>query len=187
MKINDKLKLDIQVFIYFFFKGTYSQKLIQQEFDYINYLIKYPEKVFRILKIFAEKYDHDDYNDIELSISDIIIDDFNNIQLIDNYKIESNLVLSDFWKEFIEISHIFCFNKFSLKVDGFKLEDFDGNGTDALPYFAVWTNIIEIDVDEKVLNSKLAKQRANERLLLWNSLDKSSVKFEDWELEQQLY
>ena len=86
-----------------------------------------------------------------------------------------------------EISYIFCFNKFSLKVDGFKLEDFDGNGTDALPYFAVWTNIIEIDVDEKVLNSKLAKQRANERLLLWNSLNESSVKFEDWELEQQLY
>ena len=180
MKINSEIKLDIQTFIYFLFKGTLSSKLIKQEFDYIHYLLQSPRKLFSILKFFAENYEEKSYVEIQDIISDMIILDYKNLMNLEILHFDNNLQVSDFWKEFINLSYAFCFNKFQEKIENFNLQDFEGCGTDALPYFAVWTNVVEISEKNIVLNPKVALKRANERLL-------SNVKFQDWEIEQELY
>ena len=184
MKIPKDLKIDIQSFIYFLFKGTFNSELIFLKEDYLPHLLSNNELLYNCFKIFASEKNNDYKVNPENEIKDYIINYIKNKKL---QKIEIKN-LNDFWINFLKLSKVFCYNEFTQKVLNFNLLDFSGVGSDAVPYFAVWTNVVEIDENFNVLNKEFALKRANERLLLYDdSLKLAIPKFESWELEQELY
>lgn len=184
MKIPENLKIDIQCFSYFLFKGTYSSELIHLKEDYVSYLLNNDDLLYNCFKIFANQKNRNHTINPEKEISNYIIVSIKNKNF---EKVELNK-LNNFWLNFLKLSQNFCFNEFPQKVPNFNLKDFNGVGSDVIPYFAVWTNVVEIDEDFNVINKEFALKRANERLLILdNSLKLIIPKFERWEIEQELY
>ncbi|MCJ8289949.1 MAG: hypothetical protein HRT58_09815 [Crocinitomicaceae bacterium] len=178
MNITQEHKEEIQWFIYFLFKGTLNSELISNHRNYVQNLIDDPRKLIKCFEIFAlNKMQGNDYQYSKQRVAQYIIK--NNC--------EQEIELSSFWKEFIKVSEVFCNATFELNVRSFKLEELDGCGTDAVPYFAVWTNTIEIDELGLCINANEALKRANERLLLWDDDSLITPPFTEKELEQEIY
>jgi hypothetical protein len=182
MKITENLKTEIQSFIYFLFKGTLTNELIIYKKDYLVYILNDSEFLFNCFQIFANEKNESLEKNPNEKISNYIINKIEN-------KLDKNIeskILNEFWTDFLKLSIRFCYNEFPKEIKKFSIVDLYGNGTDSVPYFAVWTNVIEIDENYKVLNSEFALNRANERLLMWEN-KKNIIEFESWEIEQVLY
>ena len=177
MKIPKERKEEIQWFVYFLFKGSLDNNLISNHSNYVRELIENQQKLHRCFEIFANcKTSGMTYSQSTHEVSDYIIkDDYN-----------TEICPSPFWREFLNVSKTFCFNEFELPISAFKLDDLDGCGTDAVPFFAVWTNNIEIDEEGECLNKTHSLKRANERLLL-DDPNYIIESFSEEELEQEIY
>jgi len=172
----------VEPFVYFLFEGTYSQDLIKDDRDYIGYLITNPEKLFNCFEIFAFCSEKDlGYQETKEEVSNYIIASMNNEETI----LDIQPLKTDFWKQFIAVAEPFCLNEFSPKVGFDYLESLNGVGTDALQYFAVWLNNLEIE-NGVIQNSEYAKERAEKRIRVWEG--KASLDdFKSFELDQLLW
>jgi len=177
MKISQEHKEEIQWFVYFLFKGTLDSELISNHRNYVRNLIQDPKKLLKCFEIFASsKSSGKNYKESTKEVTAYIINDI--------YDKEINL--SPFWSEFVNISKVFSYSSFEFKVKSFDLSNLDGCGTDAVPFFAVWTNTIEIDEHQNCINANSALKRANERLLIWDS-NENNPTFDKEELKQEIY
>lgn len=179
MKISQENKEEIQWFVYFLFKGTLSPELLFNKENYIDEFIDQPEKLVTCFEIFSEAKSKDkEYNK---AVKDVV-------KYITTSNFNKTIELSLFWKELVRASEVFCYNQFEFPIKSFKLSNLNGCGSDAVPYFATWTNTLEIDETGNCLNSEMALKRANERLLLWDSHPAHSFKaFSEKELMQEIY
>ena len=182
MKIDLDLKLDIQCFSYFLFKGSLTPKLIINENNYVNRILSDSKLLFECFRIFAISKQRD----LKIDANEIVANFILRTKKEPFKSPESDFIFNNFWKDFLNLSQRFCFNQFPKTITDFNIKYFDGLGTDAVPYFAVWTNVVEIDKNFNVLNSDYALNRANERLLTWNG-NFSLSEFEEWEIEQDIY
>lgn len=190
MQLDQDTKLDIQTFVYFLFKGTLDQRLIFLEVDYLDILTNKPSILYNCFEIFANHTQNSNTSIAKEHVVEYIVDvstrdksaSFTNKS--DELKI-SHFKANPFWKDFLELARRFCFLEFEIPLNSFDLRGLNGNGADAVPYFAIWTNVIELDEDGNIKNSEFALRRANERLKLWD--DAQSYIFSEDELEQEIY
>ncbi|MEP7265389.1 MAG: hypothetical protein ABI772_12870 [Bacteroidota bacterium] len=210
MKLAREQKQDIQCFIYFLFKGTFDERLIFAEYDYLDVLLKNPELLYNCFEIFAHDYQtNGKFRNPEIRKKIFYIEEkqyekvYENPLVVDYiialhennntaakeivYKAQNfNSRQNNLWKDFLILARWFCFNSFPNPVNENYVPGLYGVGTVAVPAFAVWTNVLEIDENLIILNSKEALQRANERIKLWDN-EKPKSEFEYWELEQEIY
>jgi hypothetical protein len=191
MKLSEGTKLDIQCFVYFLFKGTLDPRLIGVEFDYFQALQANRQALVNCFEIFA----YATQGNRATPVSEIVA---NYILALHSQGDSADLALAHqaidfntrhphtFWSAFLDLARRFCHNTFPRPLRADYVDTLAHNGTDAVPAFAVWTNVIEINDALAPLNAPWALQRANERLKLWEN-EQPAVKFEDWELEQEIY
>ncbi len=184
MKISQEISDDIQIFVYFLFRGSLTPKLIQE--DYVERLIANPDLLYGCFEVFAKNYFlgknyQKSVSEVESFISknEIYSNDKNSIEIV-------SLTKNSFWFHFLQIAEIFCKGSFPVEVTSFNLEEFNGNGTSAVPFFSIWLNNVELDSKGNMLNFDYSLKRANERLKRWDDVEPERP-FEDWELEQAIY
>ncbi|MEN9301768.1 MAG: hypothetical protein RL264_197 [Bacteroidota bacterium] len=180
MKLSIEKKREIQFFVYYLFNGGLTPKL--KEFNYLHWLLSNPKALYNCFVVFATACENNNPNpnsEVENFIINLDKTSFNTT-------VVDNLDISDFWRDFLELARCFCFNDFPIPILDEYIQGLEGCGTDAVPIFAVWTNVLEIDEKSKPTNSKYALIRANERIKLWDEIG-TSTKFEDHELEQEIY
>jgi hypothetical protein len=189
MKLPEAIKLEIQCFVYFLFKGTMDPRLIASDFDYLDKLLDKNDLLYDCFEVFV--YATQKRQDVRPNklVADYILAlhgkmDEATLNIVTQAR-ESNKESITYWTDFLQLAKWFCYNSFPdpLKVDYIK--GLNGCGTDAVQAFALWTNVVELDGDFKVVNSDKALKRANERIKSWDNAP--SIKFEEWELEQEIY
>lgn len=191
MKIADDIKSNIQTFVYFLFKGTFDQRLIQSEFDYLDILLNDSDLLYNCFEIFAFCSQQPDIEDPQEYVADYILA-IHKMENSKNKTIDLNEVKNfnsktkTLWNDFLKLSKSFCHNDFPISVTTFDLKELKGCGTDSVPYFAVWTNVVEVDTKGLVTNSEYALKRANQRLKLWDKTEPLGS-FDESELEQEIY
>jgi hypothetical protein len=191
MKLPDKIKLEVQCFAYFLFKGTLDHRLIVANFDYLDKLLANPNLVFNCFEIFVYEARLNSDAETNKKVADYIlalhgVTNQSSTEIIDTAKKFNTEQPTTYWSDFLVLAKCFCFNSFPKPLNEEYLSDLNGCGSYAVPAFAVWSNVIEIDENLKPLNSEWALLRANERIKLWDEI-KPSVEFADWELEQEIY
>lgn len=183
MKIQEDIKVDIQSFVYFLFKGTLDKRLIDlydKKIYYVNFLIKNQKVLYNTFIIFSSNYEKH-YGNSNKLVTDYILS-----ALEGNAEIHNSIdTLPPFWQAFMQFVHCFCFNTFPFPMISNYLADMEGVGTDAVPAFAVWTNVIELENGE-VINNDYAIRRANERMKIWEGVE-PNVSFKEWELDQEIW
>ena len=188
MGIAEQAKIEIQTFVYFLFRGTLDPRLIDYKFNYLDHLLGRRQELYNCFEIFAYYSQQAGALAPQSIVADYIL------ELIENKKTKTDLNeisaynanSRSYWKDFLKLSKCFCHNQFPIPVENFDLTELNGNGTDAVPFFAVWTNVVEIGGNGTVINSDYALIRANERLKLWDNVQLAKP-FDSWELEQELY
>lgn len=180
MKLSLEKKREIQFFVYYLFNGGLTPKL--KELNYLPKLLSKPKALYNCFVVFAVACE--DKNPSPNSVvEDFIIKlDYSNYE----FTLDEKLDISDFWRDFLELARCFCFNDFPIPVLDDYIQGLEGCGTDAVPVFAVWSNVLEIDEKSKPTNGKYALIRANERIKLWDEIEPSK-KFEVQELKQEIY
>ena len=191
MKLPEDIKLDIQCFVYFLFKGTLEPRLIQLDYNYLDKLLDNPTLAYNCFEVFAFYAQQTEGEKPEKYVADYILEihETSNTEstTIDLSEVKAfNAKTKSYWNDFLKLSKRFCHNNFPISVKAFNFKELNGVGTDAVPYFAVWTNVIEIDTAEVVTNSEHAFKRANERLKLWDGAEGIEA-FSETELEQEIY
>ncbi len=188
MKLTTDEKLKVQCFVYFLFKGTVDPRLIKADYNYLDKLLAHPQLLYNCFEIFAFAV-QDNKEKAEQMASEYIIDIHKDggrhSEILETAK-KFNSQQTNYWKDFLTLARWFCFNSFPRPLSNFHLDDLDGNGSDAVPVFAVWTNSLEVDNLRRSTNSEHALHRANQRLKLWDN-ENPLIKFEEWELEQEIY
>lgn len=189
MKIPEETKLDIQCFVYFLFKGTMDPRLIASKFDYLDKLLDNKNLLFNCFEVFA--YASQKVKDLR---PDQVVADYilalhghvnNNALEIINTARQFNKESISYWTDFLLLARWFCYNSFPDPLKDDYVKELNGCGSCAVPIFALWTNVVEIDEHFRVTNSEKALKRANERIKCWDN--PPSVEFEEWELEQEIY
>jgi hypothetical protein len=193
MKLTIDQKQKIQWFVYFLFKGTLDSRLIFANYDYKDKLLNDPALVYNCFEIFAfaaQARSDENLTDPDTLVADYILDihtgdDAPGSSSIIERSVAYNRGQKSFWNDFLNLARCFCFSSFPDPLQENSLLQYYGNGTDAVPPFAVWSNVIEVDEQLKPLNSEYALKRANMRMNLWD--DALLKEFEEWELEQEIY
>jgi hypothetical protein len=191
MKLPDDIKLKIQCFVYFLFKGTLDPRLITAEFNYLEKLLSNPDTLYNCFEIFVYASRNNSLDNPDQIVTNYILSvhkkgDKAFSVLADQAKEFNSKQSISYWTDFLVLAKWFCYNSFPKPLIENYLKGLDGCGTDAVPAFAIWTNLIEIDEHSKPINSDQALTRANERIKTWDNVQ-PSVKFEEWELEQEIY
>lgn len=195
MKLNKDIKLDIQCFVYYFFKGTMGfNELLGADVDYLDRVLNNPPLLYNCFEIYAAtaQLANVDYTK-ELTPESWVVEYLVNLHREEDPETAyikakahySALVNTAFWTEFLKLAYCFCKNSFPVSLQKSYLPHLNGSGTDAVLAFAVWTNVLEVDENQRPLNAAYALQRANERILCWEQ--PPNKPFEDWELEQEIY
>jgi hypothetical protein len=192
MKISEEIKLEIQCFVYFFFKGTMAfNQLLGADIDYLELVLADRELLYNCFKIFAtaqrDGTSSADYSATEHLVADYLVDLHKGDAKAAYVKAQANLPASvdlPFWKEFLTLANCFCNNSFPIPLESDYIVWL--TGVDAVPVFAVWTNVLKVDKNQCPLNAEYALKRANERLLLWDGKPENPP-FAGWELEQEIY
>lgn len=181
--MQEHIKVDIQSFVYFLFKGTLDKRLIDlcdEKIYYVNFLVNNPKVLYNAFIIFSSNYEKN-YERANKLVADYVLAAMNG-----NTEIPVSIdTLSPFWQAFMQFVHCFCFNTFPNPMTTNYLADMNGVGTDAVPAFAVWSNVVEIE-NEKVINNDYAIRRANERIKMWEGIE-PKVSFQEWELDQEIW
>jgi hypothetical protein len=186
MKLNDDIKTDIQSFVYFLFKGSLSAKLIQRSGNYLDVLLTSPKLILNCFEVYTHSRQLKDDTSAIADVTNYIE------RVLDGFEphlheiLKDNQRLANYWCDFLNLANKFCFNK--LQKDGIiiDLKSLNGCGSDAVPIFAVWTNIIELDSDQKITNSDFVFHRLVQRFSV-NRHGMFIPKFESWEIHQMLY
>jgi hypothetical protein len=212
MNLNTNQKQEIQCFVYFLFKGTLDQRLISADYHYLDKVLKKPDLLYNCFEIFAfaaqtsglsgnflispKKHEGEEKKYVwgmnHRFVADYIIQIHKGSTTNESAKSkmeqakEFNKKHNNIWKDFLVLSKWFCYNSFPNPVNENYVSGLNGVGTDAVPVFAVWTNIVEVDENLNVLNSDFALRRANERIKLWDK-EQPKQEFKEWELEQVIY
>ncbi len=203
MKLTSFQKQELQCFVYFLFKGTLDPRLIIDDFDYMDKLLANPKLLYNCFEVLVYAIQTEELtNNFGLNNqpvkwscgSDKLVADY--ILAIHNPEQEHfaktliekaiafNSQQQNLFTDFLTLAKQYCFNSFPNPI----ISDYlDTGGVGAVQGFAHWTNVIEIDENLKPLNSEYALKRANQRVKLYNDLEKPAVKFESWELKQEIY
>lgn len=193
MKVSENVKAEIQSFVYFFFKGTMSfNQLLGADIDYLGLVLADRQRLYNCFEIFAaaprDGIESANYSIAEHLVADYLVDlhktaDAETAYIKARAKFTASIDIV-FWREFLKLAHCFCTNSFPWPLQ----EDYMLwlTGVDAVPVFAVWTNVLEVDKNQCPLNAEYALKRANDRLLLWDGKSEDPP-FADWELEQEIY
>ncbi len=193
MKLSDDVKAELQSFVYFFFKGTMAcGKLLGADINYLEIALVNRQALYHCFEIFAAAprngLEADNFSDAEGLVADYLIamhkgDTATYEEARPNSSTGKDI---PFWQGFLNLAHCFCYNSFPIPLKQDYLPWLNGSGTDAVPVFAVWSNVLEIDKNQCPLNADYALKRANERLLLWDGVAENPP-FAEWELEQEIY
>jgi hypothetical protein len=189
MKLPKAIKVDIQSFVYFLFKGTMDPRFIAADFDYLDKLLDNKHLLYDCFEVFSYASQNvNDVNPVQI-VSDYILAahgqaDKEVLEIV-NVARQFNKKSINYWTDFLLLAKWFCYNSFPDPLNEDYVRGLNGCGSDAVPVFALWTNAVEIDEHARVMNSDKALKRANERIKWWDNL--TSIKFEEWELEQQIY
>lgn len=192
MKLQEDKRLGIQMFAYFLFRGTIEPKLISHKKYYLNVILNDKAILSNCFKIFAAHFSNLDYKNSTIVVSNYLLSILNNEsdKIIQKFIEEAEIMNANnkelFWNDFLELANCFCYNSFPTPVSNDYILDLEGCGTDAVPTFAVWTNVIQINEDNQAVNGKDALLRANERIICWDKIE-PKIPFEEWELDQELY
>ncbi len=182
MKLPGEIKSEIQCYVYFLFKGTLDPRLISGKTNYLDKLLDRPNNLYSCFEIFAYAARTNSPNSHRV-VADYII----GLHERAAEAIEYNQKQSpSYWNDFLVLAKWFCRNSFPIPLNENYLKDLEGSGSTAVPTFAVWTNVVEVDESFKPVNSEFALKRANERIKQWDNVQ-PAIKFEDWELEQEIY
>ena len=186
MKLNIDIKTDIQCFVYFLFSGAIFDSYSKYRTDYLDYLIDKPDLLYNCFEVFAYSMQDQKSSPPNAAVSEYI----EQIICGNEPQIEEILLGNgqhpNFWNGFLELAYKFCFDEMQDSGIIIDIKSLKGVGTDAVPIFAVWTNIIEVDCDDKIINTEYVFSRLWQRFSI-NRHGKYIPKFEDWEIEQQIY
>jgi len=176
------------MFVYFFFKGTFDPRLIFHKIDYLKQILIRPDIVLSCFDIFIYNIRKDNYSKANQAVTDYILlyIEGKDLPCLDKIVLQ-NQNLKSYWSSFRDLAYLFCFDKLSSdKNNKVNLIEFDGTGYRAVPLFATWTNVIDIDENEGVLNHEYAKERAIQRYFV-KSEEELFQNFEEWEYEQEIH
>ena len=187
MKLTISQKQDFQCFVYFLFSRHFDPKLIGTEYQYLDKILANRDLLYNCFELFAfaeqknilsKRYVTDYLLSLNVNTQNEHFD-----KLLQEAKTFNHSQMN-IWNDFLILSKWYCYNTFpdAVKVD-YLLEI---NGTDAVPTFALWTNVVEVDENLSVLNSNEALKRANERIKCWDG-EEYYKKFSEWELDQEIY
>lgn len=153
MKLEESIKGDIQEFIYFFFKGSYTF-----EVDYLPSILRDKDKLYNVFQVFSASYFHQ---------FDAIKAKGNVIEFLKYGKSINENKTSNLSTAFNDVSKKFIYNTFACKVkDEDYLNDLLYNGSDAVSPFATWTNVVEFESETfNVLNLEKSTLKMNARLV----------------------
>jgi hypothetical protein len=164
-------------------------RLIASEFDYLDKLLENKDLLYNCFEVFA--YASQKVNNIRPAhiVADYILTlhgqvNNNSLETINKARLFNKESVS-YWTDFLLLAKWFCYNSFPDPLKEDYIKGLNGCGTDAVPIFALWTNVVEVDEHFRVTNSDKALKRANERIK-WRD-NAPTVKFEEWELEQEIY
>lgn len=186
MKINIDIKTDIQCFVYFLFSGALIDSNSKNRTEYLEHLLKDPTLLYNCFEVFAYSMQNENSLPPNGAVCEYIEQIMAGNEPELNQIIYHNKQLLNYWNDFLDLAHKFCFNELQesgIKID---LKSLKGTGTDAVPIFAVWTNIIEVDSEYRITNAEYAINRLLQRFNL-DRHGKYIPKFEDWEIEQEIY
>ena len=191
MKIDDDSKSNIQFFTYYLFKGTLDSRLIFHDKNYLDVILGDKDLLFNCFKVFTANISTYNYEITSKIVSNYILGHLDQEETYSSEKIlkdaeEKNAREDKYWIDFLKLAKYFCYNSFPIPVNSDYILDLNGCGTDSVPTFAVWTNIIRIDNKGNSTNAEEALKRANDRIKLWDNIQPDN-KFEEWELEQEIY
>lgn len=192
MKLAGEVKAEIQEFVYFFFKGTMAfDQLLAKDIDYLELVLADRQILYNCFEIFAavprDCLEATDCLVAERVVANYLVDLHRGNAAMAFAKAQTSFAATNndlFWNEFLKLAKCFCYNSFPVPLkENYILWM---TGVDAVPAFAVWTNVLEVDKKQCPLNAEYALQRANERLLLWDGLP-ANPRFAEWEVEQEIY
>ncbi|HEX8329505.1 MAG TPA: hypothetical protein VF629_18350 [Hymenobacter sp.] len=191
MKISEEIKLEIQCFVYYFFKGTMAfNQLLGADIDYLKVVLADRQLLYNCFKIFAAtRVDDMDFVDNERLVANYLVDLQKGDATVAYLNAQAHFTSSmhtPFWREFLKLAYCFCNNSFPIPLTEDYVPGLNGCGTAAVPAFAIWTNVLEVDKNQCPLNADYALKRANERLLIWDGKTENPP-FAEWELEQEIY
>ena len=210
MKLSADIKQTIQCFVYFLFNGHYDHSLIILEYDYRDKLIKDRQLLLNCFILFVydkltfgnflyrnvgEKKFEIDSNEFEKKYYRINCVDYihaihnDNLDYYSEIINEANIFIANsnsFWCDFIELARCYCFEDFPQPIVESYLSYEQINGTDSVPPFAIWTNILEVDYQMKSLNGEFALRKANQRMNLPQDARPIDY-FSESELDQEIY
>jgi hypothetical protein len=189
MKLPETIRQEIHYFAYFLFRSCGSSRIYSASYNYYEKLRTDPGLLYSCYEVFAfavQNIDEHPSNLVEEYICALHGDsDQSAAEIIDRVR-EFNKKQSNFWVDFLTLAWQFCYNAFADPVNESYLDKLENNGTDAIPVFAVWSNVVDIDEHLNVTNSHWALTRANARIKQWDGVH-PQVPFKDWEIEQELY
>jgi len=150
MKLSDDVKAELQSFVYFFFKGTMAfGKLLGADVDYLGIALANRQALYHCFEIFAAAprngLEADNFSNAEGLVAEYLValhkgDIAAHEEARPNFSVGSDI---PFWQEFLNLAHCFCYNSFPIPLK----EDYMLwlTGVDAVPVFAVWSNVLGID------------------------------------------
>lgn len=190
MRLAEDDLLDIQCFIYFLFNGTIHPKLVEQ--DYVFRLVRDLPLLENVFRLFTEALRQHpvggraDKRAEEYLVAHYVDKDSEKVQaLLTTVPVEQP---SDVYAHFFQLAQQFIYNTFADPIqDSDYLLGLDGVGTDAVPAFAVWTNVVNASFPDEATTYAKALQRANDRARAQLDGDLPEEPFQDWEIEQEIY
>lgn len=190
MRLPQDDLLDIQCFVYFLFKGTLHSQLIGV--DYVFRLVREPLLLENVFRLFTEALrqhalgERADNRAEEYLVAYFVNQDLEQAQTL--LATVSNKQPDDVYTHFFQLACHFIYNTFAGPI---QLPDYllglDGVGTDAVPAFAVWTNVVNAPAPDDATAHARALQRANDRARAQLDGNLPQEPFTEWELEQEVY
>ncbi|GAB3851387.1 hypothetical protein GCM10028822_18000 [Hymenobacter terrigena] len=190
MRLPEDDLLDIQCFVYFLFKGTLHPKLIGA--DYVSHLVREPHLLENVFLLFTEALrQHGPGQRADDRAAEYLVEYFVNRDMEQAQVLLATAPVEqpdDVYAHFFQLAHHFIHNTFADPIQSPNyLLGLDGVGTDAVPAFAVWTNVVNAPAPDEATAYARALRRANDRARAQLDGDMPQEPFTEWELEQEIY
>src|SRR5687767_2402015 len=158
MHLDLSYKTEIQYFVYVLFRGTLDHRLIGTNYDYLEKLLTDYQLLYSCFEVFAYASATSEDGYPEKVVADYIIRlheyaDIPHDPLLSNAR-EFNATQDGYLNDFLQLARCFCLNTFTDPVSHDYLAGMNGVGSDPVAIFAFWTNVVEVDNDDKVTNSE---------------------------------
>ncbi|OGX83527.1 hypothetical protein BEN47_17485 [Hymenobacter lapidarius] len=190
MRLPDDDPLDIQCFVYYLFRGSLHSKLIGV--DYVFRLVREPQLLENAFRLFTEALRQHapggraDNRATEYLVAYFVTQDLEQAQtLLATAPVDQP---DDVYAHFFQLACHFIHNTFADPIQSpHYLFDLDGCGTDAVPAFAVWTNVVNALAPDDATAYARALRRANDRARVQLDGYRPQEPFSEWEWEQEIY